>query len=65
VDLHSGEYIQLIVDDSIFDLSSYDMYDRTVEGSPVCWGVMYPYFYTFASYGNCSVLIDDVTLMLE
>lgn len=65
VDLHSGKYIQLTVDDYTLDLSSYDMYNRKLEGNPVCWGVTYPYFYTFASNGNCSVLIDDVILMLE
>ena len=65
VDLQSGKYIQLTVDDYTLDLSSYELYNRTLEGSPVCWGVIYPYFYTFASNDNCSVLIDDITLMLE
>lgn len=65
VDLHSGKYIELIIDDYILDLSSYNMNNRTSEGSPVLWGVIYPYFYTFASNGKCSILIDDVTLMLK
>jgi hypothetical protein len=65
VDLHSGKYIQLTVDDYTLDLSSCDMYNRKMEGSPVLWGVIYPYFYTIASNGNCSVLVDDITLMLE
>lgn len=65
VDLVNGNYVSLTVDDYDFDLKSlgYKCYDRG--SSQVLWGVFYPYFYSGGGYGSCSILIDDVTLMLE
>jgi len=65
VDLANGNYVSLTVDDYDFDLQSlgYKCYNR---GSPqILWGVIYPYFYSGGGYGSCSILIDDVTFMLE
>lgn len=66
VDLTSGEYIEMTVDDYSFDLQAlgYKCYDRTIEGNPVLWGVVYPYFYSGSAAGYSSVLIDDVTVSL-
>ena len=67
VDLNNGKYIQVVIDDYVFDLDSlgYQLYDRTLEGNPVLWGSFYPYFYSFGMAGSCSVLVDDVALYLE
>jgi hypothetical protein len=64
VDLANGNYISLTIDDYTFDLEllGYQCYDRTLEGSPVLWGVAYPYFYSGGGYDPCSILIDDVRL---
>jgi hypothetical protein len=64
VDLANGRYISLTIDDYTFDLESlgYKCYDRTVEGNPVLWGSVYPYFFAGGGYSSCSILIDDVML---
>lgn len=64
VDLATGTYITLTIDDYTFDLQSlgYKCYDRTVEGNPVLWGSVYPYFFAGGGGSSCSILIDDVTL---
>lgn len=64
VDLANGNYVSLTIDDYTFDLEvlGYKCYDRTLEGSPVLWGVAYPYFYSGGGYSPCSILIDDVRL---
>lgn len=64
VDLAKGTYITLTIDDYTFDLESlgYKCYDRTVEGNPVLWGSVYPYFFAGGGDSSCSILIDDVTL---
>jgi hypothetical protein len=64
VDLATGTYITLTIDDYTFDLKSlgYKCYDRTVEGNPVLWGSVYPYFFAGGGGSSCSILIDDVTL---
>ena len=66
VDLNSGSYIEMAVDDYSFDLQAlgYKCYDRTIEGNPVLWGVVYPYFYSGSAAGSSSVLIDDITVSL-
>ena len=64
VDLAGGTYLTLTIDDYTFDLESlgYKCYNRTVEGNPVLWGSVYPYFFAGAGDRSCSILIDDVTL---
>lgn len=66
VDLNSGSYVEMAVDDYSFDLQAlgYKCYDRTIEGNPVLWGVFYPYFYSGSAADSSSVLIDDVTVSL-
>jgi hypothetical protein len=67
VDLATGTYITLTIDDYTFDLHSlgYKCYDRTVEGNPVLWGSVYPYFFAGGGGSSCSILVDDVTLKLR
>lgn len=65
IDLAAGYYLNMTVDDYVFDLENlgYKCYDRTLESDPVLWGVLYPYFYAGSNNSSAiSVLIEDVSL---
>jgi hypothetical protein len=62
MDISTGEYIEVSIDDFTVDMASFNYVAN--EKPRYYWGIIYPWFYSGGSSTACSILIDNLTLYL-